>query len=142
MKYLFVVFFIFLNLTSFSQSIENELIKKMDSLGFSLQTSQYADISEDGTMFNYYTFLAENEYEIAAFSIESGVLDIDLYLVHETKTDVMLHDSDAQPLAMLHFKPKESQRLRVAVQNFNSELENRKYRCKYLIFSRLISTGK
>jgi hypothetical protein len=137
MKYLFVVIFISLSLISFSQTIENELIKKMDSLGFVVQTSQYADISEDGTMFNYYTFLAENEYEIAAFSVEAGVLDIDLYLVNETKTDVIMHDSDAQPLAMLHFKPAQTQRLRVAVQNFNSELENRKYRCKYLIFKKV-----
>jgi hypothetical protein len=137
MKYLFVVIFTFLSLISFSQTIENELIKKMDSLGFVAQTSQYADISEDGTMFNYYTFLAESEYEIAAFSVEAGVLDIDLYLVHETKTDVIMHDSDAQPLAMLHFKSSQTQRLRVAVQNFNSELENRKYRCKYLIFKKV-----
>lgn len=137
MKYFIVGFFAFLTHFLFAQSIENELIKKMDSLGFAVQSMQYADISEGGTMYNYCTFSAENEYEIAAFSIESGVLDIDLYLIHDTKSDVILHDADTQPLAMLHFLPTQNQRLRIAVQNFNSEVENRKYRCKYLVFSKL-----
>ncbi|MFN0048496.1 MAG: hypothetical protein ACKVOU_05190 [Cytophagales bacterium] len=135
MKYLFLLFCAFNIGKSAAQTAEQRITAQFDSVGYKKVKMQYAKIAEGKSMFNLYDFSKAYSYKIVAFSEETGVLDTDLFLFTENDS-LLLKDSDPDPISLLTFEPANDTKIKIVVNNYNSEVSGHDYACKYAIFAR------
>ncbi len=122
-----------LTLAAFTQSKEQQIIDLLRSNGFSVSTTQSVRLAQGEGGYYWKTFYSGNNYFIVAFSEDSDVNDIDLYL-YDSDGTLLIEDKDTKPVAVLDFNVHKQKDLKVVIKNYNSDLTSYEYPCKFIIF--------
>lgn len=114
-------------------SLEKEVQKLFESNGYTLSTSQFANISEGTTAYNFKTFYAGNDYVIVAFPDEDGVSDVDLFLYDD---DGSLYDKSetSDNTEVIKFSPLTTREMKIVIKNYDSDDSYNEYRCMFMVF--------
>jgi hypothetical protein len=124
MKKILLLFAILLfNIGLFAQNqryyeVRNYII----SLGYSIDENAnvwHQNLTEKDQFYNYKNYIYGNEYILVAFSQDTDVLDVDLWLCNPDGT-IFKKDTDTKNIAVLFFTPAENYYMKTYVQNYSS----------------------
>lgn len=119
--------------TSPELTLGEEVTVMMEDLGYELSTSQFAYISEGMRAYHYKTFYEGNDYAIIGFPEMDNVYDIDLYLYDESG-ELLMESSSEDGVEILEFTSYSSEEYKVVIENYDSDIEDNKYKVKFMIF--------
>lgn len=115
-----------------SQNTGREIKAYLRQEGFSISTEQYANLSEGETARYFKNFYSGTDYAIIAYSEESGVQDIDVYL-YDDDGSLIVKDTDTKDIAIITYSPYVTRQMKVVIKNYNSTSSYHEYDCKFII---------
>lgn len=106
----------------------------IENLGYTCKAeySFYSLLSEGEKFYSYKTFHPGNDYIIVAFSEDSDVQDIDVYLCLTDGT-IYKEDTDTESTAVLTFSPAYEITMKTYVKNYSSDDPGYSSRCWVVI---------
>lgn len=122
-KILLLFTILLLNIVLFAQNqryyeVRNYII----SLGYSIDENAnvwHQNLTEKDQFYNYKNYIYGNEYILVAFSQDTDVLDVDLWLCNPDGS-IYKKDTDTENIAVLFFTPAENYYMKTYVQNYSS----------------------
>ncbi len=131
-RLIFTIIFI-AGITSLNaQKIGAELKAYLRKEGYSISTEQYAYLSKGGKAGHTKKFYDGTDYAIIAYSEESGVKDIDIYLYDEDGS-LLVKDTDSKKIAIVTYSPYTTREMRAVIKNYDCSSSTKKYDCKFII---------
>lgn len=135
MKKIFIsIVFILSVATLFAQKLEeNDLKALMTDLGYSWSETKATKLILGESEYFWRTFYSGNEYAILAFSENSGVYDLDLYLYNEVGS-LIDRSSSKEGFEIVEFLQKDVEQTKIVIRNYECSPEQIEYKCKFMIF--------
>lgn len=116
----------------FSQNIRAELKAFLREAGYTISNEKYAMLSE-GEIANYYrNFYSSTKYAIVAYTEESGVKDVDLYL-YDDDGSLLVKDTTTKRFAIVEYNPYVTRKMKVVFKNYNSRSSYKEYKCHLIV---------
>lgn len=114
---------------------ELEIKALMKAQGYTISTTQFAEISQGNTMYHWKQFSADLDYVIYAFPEVSGVQDIDIYL-YDSDGETLLRKSvtSDSKYEVLKYTPLLTRDMKIVVKNYKSESSTSTYKIKFIVF--------
>lgn len=131
-KVLLTIIFLSASYAIYAQNVTAELKAYLRQNGWNVATEQYAYLSEGESASYSKIFYAGTEYTIIAYSEESGVMDIDVFLYDEDGS-LLEEDSDNADVATVGYAPYVSREMSVVFMNYDSVNSIKEYNCKLMI---------
>lgn len=114
---------------------ELEIKALMKSQGYTISTTQFAEISQGNTMYHWKQFSADLDYAIYAFPEVKGVEDVDIYL-YDSDGETLLRKSvtSGSKYEVLNYTPLLTRDMKIVVKNYKSESATSTYKIKFIVF--------
>jgi len=110
-----------------------EIRQKMEDMGYTWLTTQYAYLSQGNTAYNYRTLYAYNNYVVVAYATETGVTDMDVYL-YDNDGSMLAKDTETDKVAVLEYKPYSTREMKIVMKNYNAYCSTCEYKCEFMLF--------
>ena len=122
-KILLLISILMFNIVLFAQNQRYYDVRQLIlNLGYTIDENTnvwHQNLAEKESFYNYKTYYYGTDYIIVAFSQDTDVLDVDLWLCNPDGT-IFKKDTDTENLAVLKFSPAENYYMATYVQNYSS----------------------
>lgn len=126
---LFILFF-----QVFPQGYEEKLDNILvDQSGYSISTTQVANLSEGSTAYHYKTCYGGLDYAVGVFCDENGVRDMDVY-VYDGDGNLLISDNDTSPLGYVTFHCNYDTTIKIVMKLYSADSASKQYYCKMKIY--------
>ncbi len=105
----------------------------MKNQGWNHADTYYAYLSEGEQTYKWRTFYEDSKYAILAFSTESGVKDLDIYLYDNDGT-LLAEGTSSDDWESITYNPYSTRRMKMVVKNYDSYSSSREYKVYYMVF--------
>ncbi len=133
MKPIIFITFFFTSIASLhAQHVGSELRAYLRKEGYSISTEQYAYLSKGEKAGHTKTFYDGTQYAIVAYSENSDVKDVDIYLYDEDGS-LLVKDTDSDTFAIISYTPYTTREMRAVIKNYDSYSSTKEYKCEFII---------